>query len=73
MPAISKRTDRKVNPIDDTSFLHQQFVEVLGTRGTGSCFTQVKRKSIVANGKSQTPTVNASPALGDNWKQIKLR
>ena len=35
--------------------------------------TQVKRKSIVANGKSQTPTVNASPALGNRWKQIKLR
>lgn len=35
--------------------------------------TQVKRKSIVANGKSQTPTVNVSPAMGDKWKQIKLR
>ena len=35
--------------------------------------TQVKRKSIVANGKSQTPTENASPALGNRWKQIKLR
>jgi len=35
--------------------------------------SQVTRFSIVENGKIQTPTVNASPALGDRWKQIKLR
>ena len=35
--------------------------------------TQVKRKSIVANGKSQTPTISVSPALGDKWKDIKLK
>ena len=34
---------------------------------------EVKRLSFDKNKRSQTPTVNASPALGDSWKQIKLR
>lgn len=34
---------------------------------------EVKRESFDENNKIQTPTVNASPALGDSWKQIKLR
>ena len=34
---------------------------------------QVSRKSIVANGKSQTPTVISSTSLGDSWKNLKLR
>ena len=35
--------------------------------------SQVTRFSIVENGKIQTPTVNASPALGDSWKSMKLK
>lgn len=34
---------------------------------------QVSRKSIVANGKSQTPTIVPSGSLGDNWKNLKLK
>lgn len=33
---------------------------------------QVSRKSIVANGKSQTPTIVPSEAFGDSWKSMKL-
>ncbi len=35
--------------------------------------TEVKRKSIVANNKSQTPTVNASQSVANNWKTMKLK
>lgn len=34
---------------------------------------QVSRKSIVANGKSQTPTIISSGAIGDSWKNMKLK
>lgn len=34
--------------------------------------TQVSRKSVVANGKSQTPSVT-SGTMGDSWKDIKLK
>ena len=34
---------------------------------------QVKRESIVSNGKSQTPTVSASASVGDTWKAQKLK
>lgn len=34
---------------------------------------QVARHSILVNGKSQTPTVTASPALGDSWKAMRLK
>lgn len=34
---------------------------------------QVSRKSIVANGKSQTPTVISSTSMGDSWKNLKLK
>lgn len=33
---------------------------------------QVSRKSIVTNGKSQTPTIVPSEAFGDTWKSMKL-
>ncbi len=33
----------------------------------------VSRKSIVVNGKSQTPTLNASVSLGNSWKLWKLK
>ncbi len=35
--------------------------------------TEVKRKSIVLNGKSQTPTVIPSLSLGEDWKNMKLK
>lgn len=35
--------------------------------------TEVKRKSIVANNKSQTPTVNASQSVANSWKNMKLK
>lgn len=35
--------------------------------------TQVKRESIVSNGKSQTPTVSASASVGETWKNLKLK
>lgn len=34
---------------------------------------QVKRKSIVANGKLQTPSVSASANLANAWRSLKLR
>lgn len=34
---------------------------------------QVSRKSIVANGKSQTPSINASSAITDDWKTMQLK
>ena len=34
---------------------------------------QVSRKSIVANGKSQTPSIVSSGAIGDSWKSMKLK
>ena len=34
---------------------------------------QVARHSILVNSKSQTPTVTASPALGDSWKAMRLK
>ena len=40
----------------------------------GSYITeQVSRKSIVANSKSQTPTVNPSQSVADSWKNMKLK
>jgi hypothetical protein len=34
---------------------------------------QVSRKSIVSNGKSQTPSVSVSQSMGEEWKDLKLR
>lgn len=34
--------------------------------------TQVSRRSIIVNRKSQTPTVKASPILGNTWQDIRL-
>jgi len=33
---------------------------------------QVSRKSIIVNGKSQTPAIMSSETIGDNWKNLKL-
>ena len=34
---------------------------------------QVSRKSIVSNGKSQTPSVVSSGTMGESWKSMKLK
>ena len=34
---------------------------------------EVKRKSIVENGKTQTPTVSPSPSVADTWEKWKLK
>lgn len=34
---------------------------------------QVSRKSIVSNGKSQTPSISVSQSMGEEWKELKLR
>lgn len=52
-----KETNGKVNLFDLGNYVKQQ----------------VKRKSIVANGKLQTPTISASANLGENWKSLKLK
>lgn len=60
-----------------TYFLLKKLKESKGATTLGELAeyveTQVKRFSIVENGKSQTPTVNASSALGDNWRKISLK
>ena len=60
-----------------TYFLLKKLKETKGTATLGELTEYVKdevgRFSIVENGKSQTPTVSASPALGDNWRKIKLK
>ena len=35
--------------------------------------SEVRKKSIVLNGKSQTPSVISSLTLGETWKNMKLR
>ncbi len=34
---------------------------------------QVSRRSIVVNGKSQTPAANASPGIVDRWSELRFR
>jgi hypothetical protein len=34
---------------------------------------QVSRKSIVSNGKSQTPTIVPSGTMGEGWRTLKLK
>ena len=34
--------------------------------------TQVSRRSVILNQKSQTPSIGSSTALGDAWKDLKL-
>jgi predicted negative regulator of RcsB-dependent stress response len=34
---------------------------------------EVAKKSIVVNGKSQTPTISSSSSIGDNWKSWTLK
>lgn len=60
-----------------TYFLLKKLKETKGnvTMGELSQYIQdqVKRYSIVENGKSQTPSTMASQVLGDSWKGMRLR
>ena len=35
--------------------------------------TEVKRNSVLVNGKSQTPSTNVSAQVGDSWKSWDLK
>ncbi len=35
--------------------------------------TEVLRKSVVINGKKQTPTLSSSPGMGATWKEFKMK
>lgn len=60
-----------------TYFLLKKLKETEGAATLGELAKYVKdevgRFSIVENGKSQTPTVSASTALGDSWKKVTLK
>lgn len=59
-----------------TYFLLKKLQETKGQATLGEIAdyvtTQVGRKSIVENSKSQTPTAIASTELADSWKSMKL-
>lgn len=59
-----------------TYFLLKKLQETKGQATLGEIAdyvtTQVGRKSIVENSKSQTPTATASESLADDWKTMKL-
>lgn len=42
-------------------------------KGNLNVCEKVAQESIVTNGKSQTPTVVSSSALGDGWKNMRLK
>ena len=60
-----------------TYFLLKKLKESAGSCSLGELSdylkTQVPRHSIVVNSKSQTPSITASPALGNSWKTMKLK
>ena len=60
-----------------TYFLLKKLKETKGnvTLGELSSYVcdQVSKKSIVSNGKSQTPTISASSSVKDSWKTMKLK
>lgn len=60
-----------------TYFLLKKLQETYGQVTMGELSTyiteQVSRKSIVTNGKSQTPTVSASAGMGESWKSQRLK
>lgn len=60
-----------------TYYLLKKIQETKGNVNLGELSDFVKdnvqRRSIVINGKSQTPTVNASLSLGEKWKSWKLK
>ena len=60
-----------------TYFLLKKLQENKGnvTLGELSAYLQeqVGRQSVVVNRKPQTPTVSPSPALMENWEELKLK
>lgn len=60
-----------------TYYLLKKLKETKGTVSLGDLASYIKdnvgKKSIVVNGKSQTPNVNPSASLGDSWKTWKLK
>lgn len=60
-----------------TYFLLKKLQETQGNATLGELGEyikqQVARRSIVTNGKSQTPTVSTSAGVGQNWKSFKLK
>ena len=60
-----------------TYFLLKHLKESRGEATLGDLFycirDNVVKKSLVVNGKSQTPTFSVSPSLGDSWKTWKLK
>lgn len=60
-----------------TYFLLRKLKESKGNISLGELATYIKenvsKKSIVINGKSQTPSINPSASLGDSWKTWTLK
>jgi len=60
-----------------TYFLLKKLQESKGNATLGELGSYIREKvsqeSIVTNGKSQTPTVVSSAALGDGWKNMRLK
>lgn len=60
-----------------TYFLLKMLKDSIGEVTIGGLANYIKdnvvKKSLVANGKQQTPSVNASPKVQDNWKTWKLK
>ena len=60
-----------------TYFLLKKMQETDGNVSLGELYNYIKdnvsQYSIVENGKSQTPSINVSPLLGDAWKSFKLK
>lgn len=60
-----------------TYFLLKKLQESNGSVSLGDLVSYIKdnvsRKSIVVNGKSQTPGINPSASLGDSWKDWMLK
>jgi len=60
-----------------TYFLLKKLKETSGRCSLGELgdylTTQVTRHSIVVNSKSQTPSITASPALQNTWRNLKLK
>jgi hypothetical protein len=60
-----------------TYFLLKKLQETEGDVALGELSdyvtANVRRQSIVVNGKSQTPSVVSSPAMGDKWEKVRLK
>lgn len=59
-----------------TYFLLKKLQETKGDVSFGELVdyisTEVKKRSIIVNGKIQTPTVNVAPSMEDKWKNIRF-